>query len=89
VLWEEIQGAEYGQKFNRREAIKQISVVVGGTTAAIVLPSNWTKPVMDSVVGPAAAVFVSYCDSDGRLHADNGRINMPWSQCPQPTTTGS
>ena len=76
------------KKYNRREAIKQISVVVGGTTAAIVLPSSWTKPVMDSVVGPAAAKFVSYCSPDGTYHSwIGGRENSPL--CPQPTTTQS
>jgi hypothetical protein len=79
------------KKFNRREAIKQISVVVGGTTAAIVLPANWTKPVMDAVVGPAAARFLSYCDpNDGSYVVANGNIRIENAQwCPQPATTSS
>lgn len=72
-------------KFNRREAIKQISIVAGGATAAIVLPSTWTKPVMDAVVGPAAAGFVSFCQ-DGTLYSTY--VTRPnFSSCPQPTTT--
>jgi hypothetical protein len=74
------------KKYNRREAIKQISVVVGGTTAAIVLPSSWTKPVMDSVVGPAAAHLVSYCNPDGSLQSSHGLAQNSW-KCIQPTTT--
>jgi hypothetical protein len=74
------------KKYNRREAIKRVSVVIGGTTVAIALPSTWTKPVMDAVVGPAAAHFVSYCTPDGARHTAHGTFPNSW-WCPQPTTT--
>jgi hypothetical protein len=76
------------EKFSRREAIKRISVVVGGSTAtAIVLPSKWTKPIMDAVIGPAGAAFVSYCGTDGTYYSGQGPRQPPNLMCPTPTTT--
>ena len=76
------------KKFSRREAIKHISVVVGGTATAIALPSNWTKPVMDAVVGPAAAKFVSYCEPDGTMVRAGGGLRIPNDpSCPQPSSS--
>jgi hypothetical protein len=77
------------KNFNRREAIKQISVVVGSTATAIVLPSSWTKPVMDAVVGPAGAKFISYCAADGTRVTSRGTFppGSPVNFCPQPTAT--
>ena len=73
------------KKYNRRDAIRQIAVVMGGTATAIVLPSAWTKPVMDAVIGPAAAYFISYCGEDGTRHTTRGPFpNSPY--CPQTST---
>ena len=74
---------------SRREAIKRISIVVGGVATMAVLPSKWTKPIMDVVVGPAAADFISYCDPDGTNHRSFG-TRAPGAfgnQCPPVTTT--
>jgi hypothetical protein len=42
-----------GQEFDRRRAIKIITI--GGALATLVLPSRWTKPVIEAVVVPAHA----------------------------------
>lgn len=73
------------KQISRRDAIKRISVLVGGTTTAVVLPTNWTKPLVESVVAPAnAAGFVSYC-SGGDFFYSQGKVEDA-SWCPQPTT---
>src|SRR5689334_1524393 len=74
---------------SRREAIKRISIAVGGVAVAIALPSNWTKPVMDAVIGPVGAQFVSFCGPDGTLNRPHRPSLAPGAQgnsCPVPTT---
>jgi hypothetical protein len=38
---------------DRRQVVKQVGVVVGGIATMLVLPSKWTAPVMNSIIGPA------------------------------------
>ena len=38
---------------DRRQVVKKVAGVVGGVATMIVLPSKWTAPVMNSIVGPA------------------------------------
>lgn len=39
--------------FDRRQLVK--TVLIGGAIATIVLPTKWTKPLIESVVVPAHA----------------------------------
>ncbi|MBI5321079.1 twin-arginine translocation signal domain-containing protein [Bradyrhizobium sp.] len=41
----------------RRDVVKKITIVVGGAVMLIALPSQWTKPVVRSIVAPAHAAL--------------------------------
>ncbi|MGE0751683.1 MAG: hypothetical protein AB7K64_13990 [Variibacter sp.] len=40
---------------DRREAIRTVTAIVAGVVTTVALPSRWTKPVIQAIVGPAAA----------------------------------
>jgi len=44
---------------DRRQAIKSIVVVVGGAATTLMLPSKWTRPVVDAVLISDAKAFSS------------------------------
>jgi hypothetical protein len=50
---------------SRRQAVKQVSVVVAGIATMLVLPSRWTKPVIESIVGPALGETLTQLASQG------------------------
>ncbi len=49
------------RKPSRRDVIKSAAIMVGGATSLVVLPREWTKPVIESVVAPAQAFSYPPC----------------------------
>lgn len=52
-----VVGALVSQDTTRRDVVKKIAIVVGGAVTLIALPSQWTKPVVQSIVAPAHAAL--------------------------------
>ena len=40
---------------NRREAVKTVTVVVAGVVTTVAVPTEWTKPIVESIIVPAHA----------------------------------
>lgn len=54
-----LRGRVMTQPVDRRQAVKSIVVVIGGVATTLMLPSQWTRPVINSVVVPANAQQLS------------------------------
>lgn len=59
----------------RRDVVRKITIMVGGAVTLVALPSQWTRPIVQSIVAPA--------------HAALSVAAAPTTTTPAPSTTNS
>ncbi|MCI5146109.1 MAG: hypothetical protein D3923_11415, partial [Candidatus Electrothrix sp. AR3] len=63
----QVDSANAPENQNRRKAIKKIAVGVGALAGYSVLPTTWTKPIIDGIVLPAHAQTSGITISEDQL----------------------
>jgi hypothetical protein len=73
---------------DRRQAMKSIVVVVGGVATTLILPSKWTRPVIDSLIVPVNAQGITQTTTAAVTTSNAGTPQLtPTSTLFQPPTT--